>query len=122
MIIIYVANLIIPGESKKVDNFYNEFRKFYVSPNSEPLKIRSPPVTFLGLQYTRGKDYIKIDPSEYTKKILEAFDHANARPLKTTGEPGDFILDMKHRKSRTLPKYGKEHKRYRRLVGQTSWL
>ena len=122
MIIVYVDDLIVSGETKTVNNFYNEFEKFCVFSKPESLKIGSPSITFLGFQYTREKDYIKIDPSEYTRKILEAFDHANARPLKTTGEPGDFILDIKNRKSRTLPKDGKEHKRYRRLVGQTLWL
>ena len=44
----------------------------------------------------------------------------DAQPRKTTGDVGEFILDMKERKP--LKQDGKEHKQYRRLVGQTLWL
>ena len=88
----------------------------------EELKTNGKPVTFLGFQYTREADCIKIDPSEYTDKVLESFGCTNVRKLKTTGEPGNFILDPEDRKSKILPKDGKEHKKYRRLVGQLLWL
>merc|ERR1711915_262850 len=120
MIIIYVDDLIA-GEEQTVTEFFKGFEKsvsFGTAP--EELKEEGNPITFLGFQYRRKKDYIEIDPSEYTTKILEAFNHQDARPLKTTGELGEFILDMNDRK--ILPENGKQHKLYRRLVGQTLWL
>ena len=59
---------------------------------SEPEKIEKggSQITFLGFQYSRKKDHIVIDPSEYTEKILEAFNHKDARPLTSTGELDTF--------------------------------
>ena len=122
MIVVYVDDLIVTGNKTVVNNFFEEFAKSCHFSDPEELKINGKAITFLGFQYRRKQDYIEIDPSEYTDKILEAFDHKDARPLKTTGEPGNFILDMKDRNQKVLPKDGKEHKKYRRLVGQTLWL
>ena len=30
MVIVYVDDLIVTGDSETVDNFYNEFKKFFV--------------------------------------------------------------------------------------------
>ena len=55
----------------------------------------------------RGKDRIKIDPSKYVEKILEAFECDGLPPLKATGEQGDFILNHENRASAKITKDGK---------------
>ena len=77
-------------------------------------------LAFLGFSYTRRKDYIEIDASDYTKKVLQAFSHAECKPRLVPGDPGNFVLDQKTRDSEPLKP--KEHKLYRRLVGQCLWL
>ena len=121
MIIIYVDDLIVAAEEDTQNAFFEEFEKS-VSFSSAPeeLKVNGDPITFLGFQYQRKPKHIEIDPTEYTEKILEAFHHTDAKPLKTTGEIGEFILELGETK--LLKQDGKEHKQYRRLVGQTLWL
>ena len=56
------------------------------------------------------------------EKIPEAFECDGLPPLKKPAVPGDFILDHENREPGKLTKDGKEHRKYRRLVGQTLWL
>ena len=120
MITIYVDDLIVAGEDDVQNHFFTEFSKSVTFSEPEELTVGGEPITFLGFQYRRQADYIEIDPTEYTQKVLEAFKHTEARPLKTVGEPGEYIYDPAERK--TLKKDGPEHKSYRRLVGQLLWL
>ena len=110
IVIVYVDDLIVSGEPQVVQHFYTEFRKECIISEPEELKSGGQPVTFLGFEYFRGLDYIKIDPSKYAEKILEAFECNELSPLKTTGDVSDFILDHENRGSAKLPKDGKENK------------
>ena len=67
-IAVYVDDLIVCGDKITTDEFYTEFEKSCTISKPEELKEGCKPITFLGFQYTRGKDYVKIDPSDYTKK------------------------------------------------------
>ena len=78
------------------------------------------PITFLGFQYRRTLDRIIIDPKEYTQKILEAFDLGNAKARVTPGQIREYFTDPLHKESPLLGP--REHKLYRRLVGQCLWL
>ena len=118
MIVVYVDDLIVAGQMKVVNNFFREFKKTCSFSEPERLVKGGKQITFLGFQYSRKKDHIEIDPTEYTEKILEAFDHSDARPLSTTGTVDTFDYENAEK----LPKEGKEHKRYRRMVGQFLWL
>ena len=79
-IAVYVGDLIVCGDKITTDEFYTEFEKSCTISKPEELKEGCKPITFLGFQYTRGKDYVKIDPSDYTKKILFAIDGNEAKP------------------------------------------
>ena len=97
IVIVYVDDLIVAGEEQIVQYFYSEFKKECIISEPEELKSGGQPVTFLGFEYFRGLDYIKIDPSKYVEKILEAFECNELSPLKTTGDTSDFILDHENR-------------------------
>ena len=120
MIVAYVDDLIFAGYGSVVTNFYREFEKPCTFSAQEELKTGASPTTFLGFAYKRKRDYIEIDAPEYTTKILEAFSHTDCKPRLVPGDPGNFVLDQKTRDSEPLN--AKEHKLYRRLVGQCLWL
>ena len=104
--------MVVSGESSAAGNFYNGFGKLFVSLRPEELK-KGPPVTLAGSQYNRGEDYIIIDPSEFTQKVLEVPDHVRDKPLGRTEESGYFISDNMYRESETLWNDGTEHKKCR---------
>ena len=120
MIVAYVDDLIVAGNDSVVNNFYHEFEKSCTCSVPEELKYGAGPIIFLGSAYAWYRDYFKIDASNYTAKILEAFSHTECKPRLIPGEPGNFVIDQKTRDSEPLKP--KEHKSYRRLVGQCLWL
>ena len=97
MIVAYVDDLIVAGDSKTVENFYKEFGKSCACSDPEELAVGTKPTVFLGFSYSRFPDYIQIAAMDYTQKILEAFGHHNAKPKVTPGETGNFVLNHETR-------------------------
>ena len=120
IIVAYVDDLIVSGDKLTVNTFYKKFEKSCTCSIPEELAVGTKPITFLGFDYTRYKDYIKIDALEYTEKVLEAFGYQHSRAKLVPGTTGNFVLDHETRDSKPLNT--KEHKNYRRLVGQCLWL
>ena len=120
LIAVYVDDLIVCGTTETTDEFYKEFEKSCTISAPERLEVNGPEVTFLGFQYSRHENYVKINPKEYVKKILIAFDCIDCKPRATPGQNSEFEIDKKEREKFLLDKY--EHKIYRRIVGQTLWV
>ena len=90
MIVAYVGDIIAAGYDSVVDSFYHEFEKSCTCSAPEELKYGANPITFIGFSYTRYRDYVKIDASEYTTKILEALSYTSCKPRLVPGDPGYF--------------------------------
>ena len=120
VVVAYVDDLIVAGESAIVEQFYLEFAKSCTCSPPEPLVVGGPAVLFLGFNYTREHDRIIIDPSDYTQKILDAFSHSDSKIVSTPGVRGEYLTDPNNRDSPPLDKV--KHRLYRRLVGQCLWL